>query len=171
MSAGTKRLARRLLAGVALFVVLAVWVLGGPAEAWATWKLDGASVIAIPLPGISTCYSPRFSQVGFLSVQPGDSLESVRSRLGEPLAISWSFGGGRFVWFEPKGGEWIASYAHDVDVANGTSMAAARERWSSYASESWTYSRSCARDSSRRMRSVSFEQGRVTGRYAGVWYD
>jgi hypothetical protein len=171
MSTGPKKLAVRLVAGCALFVALAVWVLGGPTEAWATWTLDGAGVIAIAPTGMSTCYPPKFSQVGFVGVKPGDSADSVRSRLGEPLAILWSFDDRRFVWFEPRDGGWVTSYAHDLDVPKGTSMAAVRGRWPSHASESWEFSRSCAPDSSRRMRSVSFENGRVTGRHAGVWYD
>ena len=118
-----------------------------------------------------TCYPATFSQSKFVSVKPGDSLESVRSRLGEPLAVLWSFGERRFVWFEAKYGDWVTSFAHDLDVANGTPMAAVREKWPLHESQSWECSRSCARDASRRMRSVSFENGRVTGRYAGVWYD
>lgn len=163
-----KRLARWLLAGTVLLVLCAVWGLGGPAEAWATRELDGWHVV--PMMPMRTCYPSQFSQAALVGVTSGDSPESVRSRIGEPFAISWGFGERRFVWFEPRNGTWVSVFARDVDVPDGTPMhvvAASR----SHRDEWWVYSRSCKRDESRRMRTVSFEHGRVSRRDGGVWYD
>jgi hypothetical protein len=157
----------------AAMLSLACWGLGGPAEAYAVARIDGLE--AIPLfPMIGTCYPSGFTHAKYRRVSPGDAADSVRARLGEPLSILWSLDDevmGKFVWFEFVEGEWRSTYSHSLNVADGTAMSALVAIRPQVVGEMWTYSRSCVRDDSRRVRAVSFRRGRVERLASGIYYD
>jgi hypothetical protein len=165
-----KRIVAVLLVPPLGLAAVTVWVLGGPREAWATLQLDGTQFFLPPL-GMQTVYPPTFSQTAFLSVQVGDSVESVRARLGEPLSKAWVFDKDRFVWLAPNGADWVSTYAWGVDAPDGTPLATIRERFPPPLSEEWVYSTSDSQDSHMRQRKVYLRDGRVSARLSGVWYD
>jgi hypothetical protein len=146
----------------------------GPLEAYAIARLDGAELVPLPLPPIETCCPAGFTNANYLRVAPGDTADDVRARLGEPLQIFWALDEGFLppsVWFEARGGSWVASYASKIEVAEGTPMSTLATLRNRVVVEVWTYSRSCAPDSSRRVRDVTFEGGRVVHRSSGVYHD
>ena len=158
--------------GVVVFGSAVVWALGGPTEAWAIVHLDrGAAVPLTPL-GLRTCYAPRFTHAGFLAVRPGDSMETVRAKIGQPLRIVWSHrSDGRLVEFELQGKRYVVSGASGIDLAAGASMASVDPARHGLLDVRWMYSRQCAYIDSNRVRIVSFDAGRVTERHSGVYYD
>ena len=157
-----------------LLTGIAIWGLGGPSEAYAIARLDRLHAIPIAPWFGSTCYPSGFSNAKYLGIAVGDTQDAAKARLGEPLRITWSLDEvpmGRFVVFEPSSGRWVSTYAHGVTIPDGTPMASLEALHHTAAGESWHYSRSCTPDSSLRVRGLTFRRGRVTHRWAGIWYD
>jgi hypothetical protein len=157
----------------AILVGLTVWGLGGPAEAYAIARIDGFQVVPI-FPIYGTCYPPGFTSTKYRQVSNGDTPDAVRGLLGDPLSIMWSLDDevmGKYLWFEPVGSQWRSSYAHELDVPKGTPMSSLAALRGDVVGETWSYSRSCIRDDSRRVRWVSFRHGRVDGLASGIYYD
>ena len=117
------------LTGLAVVVALAfasavVWALGGPTEAQAIVRLDGAQAVPLTPFGLATCYAPGFTHAGFLAVRPGDSMATVRARIGKPLEIVWADRSDRrIVVFELQGERYVVvSRTYGMDLATGASM-------------------------------------------------
>ena len=100
-----------------------VWALGGPTEARAIVRLDGAEAVPLTPLGLRTCYAPGFTHAGFLAVKPGDSMETVRAEIGKPLQIVWAArSDGRLVEFALQGERYVVSATSGMDLAAGASM-------------------------------------------------
>jgi len=155
------------------FASAAVWALGGPTEAWAIVRLDRAQAVPLTPLGLGTCYAPGFTHAGFLAVRPGDSMETVRARIGKPLEIVWADRTDRrIVVFELQGGRYVVlSRSYGFDVATGASMESVDPQRLQLLEVQWRYSRQCTSLDSNRVRIVSFDGGRVTERHSGVYYD
>jgi len=165
------------LAGLEVVVALAlasavVWALGGPTEARAILRLDGAHAVPLTPLGLGTCYAPGFTHSGFLAIRSGDSMDTVRGRIGKPLQIVWADRSGqRRVWFELKGERYVVSGTDGVDLAPGASMESVDPARRGLREVEWRYSRQCTYIDSNRIRNVHFDAGRVTRRFSGVYYD
>ena len=155
-----------------VFASAIMWALGGPTEAWAIIRLDGAHAVPLTPLGLGTCYGPGFTHSGFLAVRPGDSMDTVRARIGKPLEIVWAdLTDHPIVRFELQGGRYIVSGAYDMDLPIGASIESVDPaRWGLREAQ-WTYSRQCTYIDSNRVRNVYFDAGRVTRRFSGVYYD
>ena len=147
-----------------------MWALGGPTEAWAIIRLDGAHAVPLTPLGLGTCYAPGFTHAGFLAVRPGDSMETVRAKVGRPLQIV-DRSDGRMVTFELQGGRYVVSGTYGVDLAARASMESADPANHSLGEVEWRYSRQCTYIDSNRIRNVYFDAGRVTRCFSGVYYD
>ena len=85
-----------------------LWGLGGPTEARAIVRLDGADAVPLTPLGLRTCYAPGFTHTGFLAIRSGDSMETVRARIGKPLQIVWADRSDRrLVVFELRGERYV----------------------------------------------------------------
>jgi hypothetical protein len=153
-----------------LWPAIGLWMAGGPAEAWAIYRLDGVH-LPLPQPIMSTVYPAAFTHAAFVAVNAGDSADSVRARLGDPVRKCVVWGHGRSACFEPKDGDWRSVYAYGVDVPTGTTLAALPAGWPATLHERWHYSAQEHDLASWRMRSVTLRAGRVESRFAGIWWD
>jgi hypothetical protein len=159
--------------GAGLFGTAVVWALGGPTEAWAIVRLDRAGAVPLTPLGLRTCYAPGFTHAGFLAVKPGDSMDTVRAMVGQPLEIVWSDRSDRrSVVFELQGERYVVqSRTYGMDVATGASMESVDPARRGLREVQWRYSRQCTYIDSNRVRILSFDAGRVTERHSGVYYD
>ena len=136
------------LAGLEVVVALAlasavVWALGGPTEARAILRLDGAHAVPLTPLGLGTCYAPGYAQR-----VPGDPVggfDGHRSRrIGKPLQIVWADRSGpRRVWFELKGERLVVSGTDGVDLAPGASMESVDPARRGLREVEWRYSWQC----------------------------
>ena len=144
-----------------------VWALGGPTEAQAIVRLDGAEAVPLTPLGLRTCYAPGFTHAGFLAVKPGDSMETVRAKIGTPpIQVMWADRCRRHRSVRVRAAGRALCRVRDcrhVPIASGASMESLDVlRCAVCRTCDGMYSRQCTSlDSNRIRRRWSFDAGRV----------